>query len=52
MKMIVEAYINIRGYSSAKLFMEQYKQANKEALQKQKALRKTIQSKSQVDKDD
>ena len=36
LRMIIEAYINIRGYSSARLFMEQYKQANKESLQKQK----------------
>lgn len=51
-KMIAEAYISIRGYSSAKLFMEQYKQANKESLQKQKSLRKTVQTRSQIDKDD
>jgi hypothetical protein len=49
LRMIIEAYVNIRGYSSAKLFMERYKLEHKESLQKQKSLRKTVQSKSQDD---
>ena len=44
LKMIVELFVTIRGFSFAKSFMEMYKQSTKKSTQKSKALRKKIYS--------
>ena len=47
LKMIVELWLTIRGFSFAGAFIEQYKNATKKGLQRSKALRKNV---SQSDK--
>ncbi len=42
LRMIVEHYITIRGFSFARAFMEKYKQALQKTTQKSKGLRKTL----------
>ena len=42
LKMLVELYITIRGFSFAKTLVEEYKQFTKKTTQKSKALRKTV----------
>ena len=42
LKMIMELFVTIRGFSFAKSFMELYKQSTKKSTQKSKALRKKI----------
>lgn len=42
LKMLVELYITIRGFSFAKTLVEEYKQVTKKSTQKSKALRKTV----------
>ncbi len=46
LKMVVELYITIRGYSFTKTLVEEYKQVAKKTTQKSKSLRKTIESES------
>ena len=42
LKLIVEHWIKIRGFSAASAFMENYKKRNKRTVQKSKALRKSL----------
>ena len=42
LKMIMELFVTIRGFSFAKSFMELYKQSAKKSTQKSKALRRKI----------
>ena len=42
LKVIVEHYVTIRGFSFTKGFMEKYKQSSKKTTQKSKCLRKTL----------
>ena len=42
LRLIVEHWIKVRGFSNASSFMERYKQSNKKTLQKSKGLRKTL----------
>ena len=44
LKLIVEHWVKIRGFSMASSFIEKYKQARKKTLQKSKALRKNLVS--------
>ena len=44
LKMIVELWLTIRGFSFAGAFIEQYKSATKKSLQRSKALRKKVSS--------
>ena len=42
LKLIVEHWIKIKGFSAASAFMENYKKRNKRTVQKSKALRKSL----------
>ena len=42
LKMIVEHYIMVRGFSFTSAFMEKFKQSTKKTTEKSKALRKTL----------
>lgn len=42
LRMIVELWLTIRGFSFAGAFIEQYKNATKKGLQRSKALRKQV----------
>ena len=46
LRMVVQLYITIRGFTFAKTWVAQYKLANKEITQKSKSLRKTLESTS------
>ena len=42
LKMIIEHYITVRGFSFASAFMEKFKQSTKKSTQKSKGLRKNL----------
>ena len=44
LRMIVEQWITVRGFSFTSAFLEKYKQANKKTVQKSKGLRKNLSS--------
>ena len=46
LKIIVQHYFTVRGFSFAKAFMEKYKQSVRKITQKSKGLRKTLESSS------
>ena len=42
LKMIIEHWITVRGFSYTSAFLERYKQANKRSVQKSKGIRKNL----------
>ena len=51
LRMIVEHWVTVRGFSFTSAFMEKFKQSNKKTIQKTKGLRKTVISDQDSDKE-
>ena len=51
LELICELYLTVRGFAFAKSCLELYKQTHKKSIQKSKALRKSIASKTDSDMD-
>ena len=51
LKMIVEHWVTVRGFSYAGAFIEKYKQRNKQTLEKSKGLRKKLISNNKKEDD-
>ena len=51
LELIFELYLTVRGFAFAKSCLELYKQTHKKSIQKSKALRKSIASKTDSDMD-
>ena len=51
LRMIVEHWVTVRGFSFTSAFMEKFKQSNKKTIQKTKGLRKTLISDQDSDKE-
>lgn len=49
LKLIIQHWITVRGFSFVSGFMEKYKQRNKKSTQKSKGLRKTLSTTSSED---